>query len=427
MLLFTAWVVWHARFALLPFAVGGVLAYALTPIVDRLSHLIPARTRQHDVFRRSVVVLAIYLVLAGAVGGIGVALVPTAVDQAIDFFDDLPVIVEEARVQLTEWADGYRATLPDDLRDQMDEAAENLGARAAEITGAILTNTLGSLTSAVGLIAGFLILPFWLFYALRDRHFIERNFMRAVPAPLQDDVAHVARISDSVLGRYIRAQLLLGLIVGTAVGVSLTLLGVQFSIGLGVWAGITELIPILGPWLGGIAGVIVVLATQPDLLLPVILVYVVVQQLENNLLVPRIQGRAVDIHPAMVIMLIVVFGAVWGLIGVIIAVPVTAITRELFWYVDRRLRGATPDEAFEQSHVGALQRDMPLDAHVDDPANVAHEEEAVRADLTTGGLSEDGPHEEGADRGAVEGDAAGDTRERGQEAREAREAESAGD
>lgn len=380
MLLLTFWVMWSARLALLPFAVGAIAAYALSPVVDRLSSVVPARTRRHDVIRRGAVVLVIYAVFFGALGGIGVAVVPTAINQSTDFFEELPEIAEEARVQLTGWADRYRASVPDDLRDEIDGATEELSSRATAMVGSLLAGTAGSLTSAIALISGFLIIPFWLFYALRDRHFIERNFMRAVPPPMRDDVGHVARISDVLLGRYIRAQLLLGLIVGVAVGVSMTLLGVQFSIGLGLWAGITELIPILGPWLGGIPGVIIVLATAPDLLLPVILIYFVVQQLENNLLVPRIQGDAVDIHPAMVIMLLVVFGAIWGLIGMIIAVPVTAIIRELFWYADRRLRGATPDAAFAASHVGAQEVDLPLDATVDEALAQAEEDAAVAQD-----------------------------------------------
>jgi len=390
MLLFTGWVAWSARLALLPFAVGAVAAYALTPVVDRMASIIPARTRQHDVMRRGFVVILLYTAAFGALGGIGVAVVPTAVDQSGDFLENLPETVDDARLQLTGWADRYRATIPDDLRDEIDRAIEELSANSAEIAGSLVTGTLGSLTSAIALISGFLIVPFWLFYALRDRHFIERNFMRAVPGVLQDDVAHVARISDSLLGRYIRGQLLLGLIVGVAVAISLSLLGVEFAIGLGLWAGITELIPILGPWLGAIPAVILVLAIAPDLLLPVILVYVIIQQLENNLLVPRIQGRAVDIHPAMVIMLLVVFGAVWGLIGMIIAVPTTAIIRELFWYADRRLRGVPPDDAFAVSHVGQLTVDWPLDAQLDDPTAIAAEDAAVAADPTNDAAYEDG-------------------------------------
>lgn len=380
MLTFTAWVAWSARIALLPFAVGAIAAYALSPIVDRMASVIPARTRQHDVLRRGFVVLLLYAAAFGAIGGIGVAVVPTAVDQSGAFLEALPETVDEARIQLTGWFERYRANIPDDLRVEIDAAIEEVSANSAEMVGSILSGTLGSLTSAIALISGFLIVPFWLFYALRDRHFIERNFMRAVPGSMQDDVAHIARIADSLLGRYIRGQLLLGVIVGTAVGVALSLLDVQFAIGLGLWAGITELIPIIGPWLGGIPAVILVLATAPDLLLPVILLYVVVQQLENNLLVPRIQGHAVDIHPAMVIMLLVVFGAVWGLIGMIVAVPATAIIRELFWYVDRRLRGVTPDEAFVASHVGRTSVDLPMDARLDDPTMQAAEESDLSTD-----------------------------------------------
>lgn len=398
MLAFVAWVAWHARLALLPFAVGAVIAYALSPVVDRAASVIPARTRTHDVLRRGLIVLLIYAAGIGALGGVGVAIVPTAIDQAAAFFDDLPAIVDDARIQLTDWAERYRASVPDDLRDEIDAAVEDLSARSAEIAADMLTGTMSSLTSAIALISGFLIVPFWLFYALRDRHFIERNFMRAVPDGFAEDVSRVGRIADVLLGRYIRAQLLLGVVVGAAVGISMTLLGVEFSIGLGLWAGITELIPVLGPWLGGVPGVIIVLATEPDLLLPVVLVYFVVQQLENNLLVPRIQGNAVDIHPAMVIMLIVVFGAVWGLIGMIVAVPATAIIRELFWYADRRLRGETPAAAFAASHVGSQEADMPLDARLDEPANLSEEAVAVQVDPENDAPFKD---ERGDDRGAA--------------------------
>src|SRR5690606_16310394 len=101
MLTFTAWVMWNARLALLPFAVGAILAYALSPVVDGLASFIPARNRSQDKLRRGAMVLVLYLVFFGALGGIGVATVPTALNQSVDFFNDLPQIVDEARVQLT--------------------------------------------------------------------------------------------------------------------------------------------------------------------------------------------------------------------------------------------------------------------------------------------------------------------------------------
>ena len=381
MLLAVLWVGWTARLALLPFAVGATVAYALQPLVDRLASLIPARTHQHDVIRRGFVVFLIYLVFFGSLAGVGVAVVPTAVNQGADFMDELPAIVDDARLQVNVWVDRFRTQLPPDLRDEIDQATQDLGSAATDTTLHLLRGTAGTVTGTLGLVFGFLVVPFWMFYALRDRHFVERNFMRAVPDGAKEDVQNVGRISDYLLGRYIRAQLLLGVIVGTAVGISMTLLGVQFSIGLGLWAGITELIPILGPWLGGIAGLIVVLATEPDLVVWVVLIYFIVQQLENNLLVPRIQGSAVDIHPAMVIMLLTIVGTIWGFLGMLVAVPVAAISRELFWYADRRLRGESPATAFAASHVGSRQEDLPLDARTDEPESIAEDAARLREEL----------------------------------------------
>jgi len=370
-------VAWSARWALFPFAVGGILAYALTPIVDGLARLIPARTRQHDKIRRGFVVGLLYTAFFGSLVGIGFALVPVAVGQSVDVVESLPEIVDDARIEVTTWAESFRGDLHPELREQIDGYVEDFSDSAASMAGAVLTGTATRITGAISMVVGFLVVPFWLFYALRDRHFVERNFLRAVPEPLQHDILNVGRISDYLLGRYIRAQLLLGIVVGTTIGVAMTLLDVPFAIGLGVWAGVTELIPILGPWLGAIAGIIIVLATDPGLVVWVALIYLLVQQVENNLLVPRIQGEAVDIHPAMIITLLVVAGSTMGLIGMVIIVPLTAIARELFWYVDRRLRGESAAIAFAESHVGQRRKDRPLDATLQDPRAIASENLAV--------------------------------------------------
>lgn len=371
-------VAWSARSALTPFLIGAILVYALSPVVDRVSRLVPARTHQQDVLRRGATVGLLYVLFFGALFGVGVAVVPTAVKQATEFLDDLPRFAADAQTQLTVWMDRFRAGLPPLMRENIDSAAQEAGQALTNGATDFLRSTASRLTGTIGVLAGIVVVPFWMFYALRDRHFVERNVMRAIPVSAQPDVRNIARISDFVLGRYIRAQLLLGLIVGLAVGVSMSLLGVQFAVGLGLWAGVTELIPILGPWLGAAAGIIVVLATEPHLVIPVAAVYLLVQVLENNLLVPRVQGRAMDIHPGIVIILLFVAGTLWGLLGMLVVVPLAGILRELFWYADRRLRGETQAEAYAHSHVGARQRDLPLDERLDDPSVRASAEQAAR-------------------------------------------------
>ena len=111
-------------------------------------------------------------------------------------------------------------------------------------------------------------------------------------------------------------------------------MGVPFALVLGIIAGITELVPIIGPWIGAIAGVLVTLATAPHLVPWVILLYLGVQLLENILLVPRIQGESLNLHPAAIILTIVVASNYFGIWGIILGPPLVALFKEMFvWFV----------------------------------------------------------------------------------------------
>jgi predicted PurR-regulated permease PerM len=359
MLAVVLYIVWQARGALFPFAVGAILAYALSPLVDRLASVVPVRSHRGDVYRRGAAVLLLYTVTALGLIAAGAALIPVAADQIAQFVDDLPEIVENARLQANEWLEEYRSRVPQDIQDRIDEIGADAGSTAADAVASGMRRSISLLTGTLTIVFGFVIVPFFMFYALRDRPYVANNFINAVPEEARQDVRNLLLIADRLLGRYIRGQLILGVVVGVAVGVGLTLLGVELSLALGLFAGVTELIPIIGPWIGAVPGLIIVAATEPDLILPVALLYLLVQQVENMLLVPRIQGQAVDIHPAMILLLLAAGGAAFGFLGLVIIVPLAAILRELFWYADRRLRGSTATEALTLSHYGrAHQREL---------------------------------------------------------------------
>ena len=341
--------------ALIPFAVGGVLAYALSPLVDRLAAVVPARSHRGDVYRRGFAVVLIYVAIASGLFLAGSRLIPLAVDQISQFADTLPETVDAAREQTNEWLEQYRSRVPEDLQERVDLAIEDASDAAVDTVASMTRRSVSILTGTLSLVVGFAVVPFWMFYAMRDRHFVRRNFLAALPDALRDDAINLIHLGDQLLGRYIRAQLFLGLLVGTAVGTALTLMDVQLSLALGVFAGVTELIPIVGPWIGAIPGLIIVAATDPDKFIWVALVYLAVQQVENVLLVPRIQGDALQMHPAMILILLAVGGAAFGFVGLLVVVPLSALLREVFWYVDRRLRGELPEQALAASHVGRLQ------------------------------------------------------------------------
>ena len=379
MLLLIAWVAWQARWALLPFSIGALLAYVLTPVVDHLAALVPGQARQESVLFRGLAVVLVYLAIAGVLGGAGIIVLPVAVEEISHFVENLPTLIDDTQLQVNEWLEVYRERVPEDIRMRVDVYAadfgDDLGGRIASAGPPVFE----SLTGWIAVIAGFVVVPIWMFYALRDRHNFERNFAAAVPEPVRPDVLNGIRIADQLIGRYLRGQLLLGLVVGVMTFIGLLILDVELAIALAVFAGVAELIPIVGPFIGALPAVVIVAATDPDKIIWVLLLYVLVQQVENHLLVPRVQGHAVELHPAVIIMLLAIAGTVFGFIALVVIIPLVALLRELFWYADHRLRGLHPRDAMAHTHVARQLGLEPYHEEDDTPEGPETDEEPEAA------------------------------------------------
>jgi predicted PurR-regulated permease PerM len=225
------------------------------------------------------------------------------------------------------------------------------------------------------------VIPFWLFYILKDRHKIGPMIQNWFPPGLRGDVDACINIVRRVLGSYIRAQLTLGVFIGviTTVGLwTMDRLGwveMQYAVVLGIIAGITELVPVIGPIIGAIPAIIITLATDPEKAWIVLLFYVVVQQVENAVLVPRIQGQAVEMHPAIIIVLLVVAQQVAGFLGMIVAVPLAAVSRDLYKYIYHRLQ----EREQELAHPRVLRLERPPPLASSPPAAIEPEPPAERA------------------------------------------------
>ena len=157
-----------------------------------------------------------------------------------------------------------------------------------------------------------------------------------------------------MFGQWLRGQVFLGLVVGIATFIGLEVLSLtidpvfgRFAVLLSVIAGVLELLPIIGPIIAAIPAVILGLTAGVDAAIAAVVLYALIQQIENHVLVPKIQGDAVELHPTIVIMALVIGGAIAGIFGAIFAVPITAAARDLFRYAFHRVDDppATPDEA----------------------------------------------------------------------------------
>ena len=251
-----------AASALVPFAVGGVIGYALLPVVERLAAVLPIR---REGLRRGVAVLLVYLIFGGAFGYAMWILVPILANQVTSFIEAVPDNVAAISQSLSHLFEEYRTRVPVETQTQVDSYLQGAGDTVRSAISASVQRSLQIVTGTVSILFGYLVVPFWLFYVLKDRPGLQQGALRTTPPSLRDDVRYASLMVDHVIGRYIRAQLLLGVVVGAAVGVSLSLLGVGLAAGLGVWAGITELVPIIGPWIGAVPGLLIVAATEPGL------------------------------------------------------------------------------------------------------------------------------------------------------------------
>ncbi len=327
---------------LTPFVLGLLLIYLLAPSVDWLARRrIGGRTMP-----RWIAILLLYLaIIVVVVLGVLIVLRPMS-DQLQRFGDELPQKLDSLRA----WYAGL--DLPAWLRTTLDHLTSATGNDGSgPDLGSLLPLARSLATTLVGAF-GFVIIPFWVFYVLKDLGRLQAAFVQALPVAWRRDTLAVAGIVDHTFGRWVRGQLFLGLVVGVATFLGLLVLGmvidpvfIAFAVLLAVIAGILELVPIIGPILSMIPTLVLALTARDPVTaaIAVVALYLVVQQLENHILVPQIQGDAVELHPSIVILSLIVGSALFGLLGAILSVPVTAAGRDIYRYLFRRLSEDDPD------------------------------------------------------------------------------------
>jgi predicted PurR-regulated permease PerM len=339
------YIAWQARAALFPFVLGVAIAYVMAPAINWIAAVIPFR-RSRPYLARAIAILALYAGFAGAMVGLGFLFIPDAIDEIEQFFDGLPDTIDRVREELDDLYDEY---IPEEHHDTVDGWLEGAGDGAGDWAAGLGDDVLRVLGSTFTIILGYLTIPIWLFFTVRDHPRGVRSFIGMFPPEWRHDVRNALGIVDATFRNYIRAMLIQGVIVGVMAYIALRILDVRYPIGLAVIAGITEMIPIIGPIIGAIPAVLVAFAQDPVKGLWVALAFLIIQQIENNLLVPKIQGDFLRLHPGVIIVLLVVAGSVGGFVFVLFAVPVASMLRDLYQYAYLRVGNVPEDEALDRA------------------------------------------------------------------------------
>jgi len=280
-----------------------IIVASLTPTVDRWARTIT----------RPGAVISVFLLLFVAIGAIFSLLLPPLITQLRDFSLDLPRYTES----LSDQRNGFLATLSDLIEANINQISGNL----SNFGELLFTRTVGVINGLVGVITMFVLT----FYLLLQEEGLKRIYKGVLPAEWYESLAETTRKIAVKLGAWLRGQLMLMLAVGFFTTIGLLIVGTPYALTLGIWSGLTEVIPILGPWLGAAPGVVVGLSESPIQGFLTLLVYLVVQQLEGNILVPRVMSKAVGLNPVIVIVAILVGAKLYGLLGVLLSVPLAAV------------------------------------------------------------------------------------------------------
>lgn len=314
---------------LLPMLLTGLLYYLLNPIVDWLEKRKVSRT-----IGISIVFVLIGLLL---VWGLAVA-IPNIQEQVVSFVQNLPANIQKLELQLTSLLqdkrfEQFRPTalqVINQVNDQIISFAQRFSSSAVNWASHLIS-------TASQIIVAVLIMPFILFYLLRDGKGLNAYITQYLPTKWRAPIGTVLSDVNSQLSNYVRGQVTVAMIVALMFSIMFSIIGLSYPVTLGILAGFLNLIPYLGSFLAMIPAVILGLIAGPFMLVKVLIVFMIEQTVEGRFVTPLIIGSSLNIHPITILFVLLTSGQMFGVLGVLLGIPIYASIKVLVkaafeWY-----------------------------------------------------------------------------------------------
>jgi predicted PurR-regulated permease PerM len=334
--------VYRVRFIIVTVIMAMVVAFAIEPLVAYLDtrralHFIPGPTR-----RLLVTFFVFFLVVLGLVVLTEFILTPM-VREVSQFLDQLPEYQRRLQGRVAYLQTEYNK-LPEDVRAFLSNQD------FSNVTGAIsasLQHLIQRTWESTWRIFEMILVPVLAFYFVLDSRSLKREFVFLIPRSRVREALLLLRRSGEIMRRYVIGQAFLAFLAGVVVGVGLRLLGVNYALALGVWAAVTRVIPIVGPVVGGVPVVLLATAQSWETGVAVLIFFTLLHLFESKVLMPKIIGYHMQLHPAIIIIVLLIGSEFFGLIGMFLAAPVAAMAKVLVnYYVIRpQLRRFGPLDA----------------------------------------------------------------------------------
>ena len=309
------WTLYPARGALLLIYMSVLVAIGLSPLAGAIErYRMPGSHR----LPRWTAILIIYLCFLGVLVGVGLLVIPPLLTQARELWSALPEMLQRGQQWLID-----RGLLTREL--SLSEAVERAPGNQGDAVGTVI----GAVWGFVGGLFGLVTILILAFYFMLDAERFRNTFVRLFPRVEQPRVAEGCRRISTKISAWLGGQLLLAAIIGTTAAVGLFLMGVPYFYVLALIAGIGELIPVIGPILSAIPAIAVAATVSWKTALFVLIFFVLQQQFENHVLVPKVMERQVGVSPVIVIVSLLIGGSLLGILGALLAVPTAAILQVL--------------------------------------------------------------------------------------------------
>jgi predicted PurR-regulated permease PerM len=306
---------------LTPFVVAAVLAYALTPLVDRLDALWGGR------MPRVLAVIVVELLFIVAVLGVLLLVVPVLAKEIPLMRQQMPALLDRLNETLSPWLAQFGFQVSLDLASLKAQVLEYLNANWEDAFPSVWSSLKLGGSVALAVVGNVVLMPVALFYLLLDWKHIVAKVVELIPVRARPAVDSFTAESDEVLGQYLRGQLLVMLIMAVYYSVGLGLFGLDLALPIGVFTGLAMFVPYLGFGLGLVLATLAGLLEFASLkaLVMVAAVYGSGQVIESLFITPRFVGERIGLHPLAVIFALLAFGQLLGFVGVLVALPASAV------------------------------------------------------------------------------------------------------
>lgn len=307
------------KVVLTPFLVAIIISYMLNPIVTKLVNRgVP----------RGASIIMIYVIFFSGITLFLINTLPLFIEQVREFAEYLPVLIQQVDRWLDHLNDGTRS-LPPAVRIAVENNLDSLQNVVTQTTG----NFLATLGKSVEQILIAFVVPFLVFYMLKDLKVMERTVVALLPTRYRSEWVQLLKSIDDALGNYVRGQLLVMLVVGVLVYLGYLMIGMPYSLMLALIVAITNIIPYVGPFIGAAPAIILAFTVSPAMALKVLVINLIVQQLEGNIISPQIVGKSLNLHPLLIILTLLLGGEMGGIMGLILAVPIVAVIKVILQHV----------------------------------------------------------------------------------------------